>query len=77
MSEHNTNLSIKEVYSQKEKGIRTIHVIDTDNQIYIVYIDEKTISVVTTGNGKVDQKEVIKFAGDFMKEISTEPKKDA
>ena len=77
MSEHNTNLSIKEVYSQKDKGIVTIQVKDTEDQLYIVYRGEKSMSVISTGNGKVDQKEVIKFAGDFMKEISTETKKDA
>lgn len=78
MSEHNPNISIKEIYSQKEKGITSIHVIDSENKTYIVYIDKNTISVVSTEEGKVDQKEIIKFAADFMKEItSTETQKDA
>lgn len=72
MSEHNINLHIKDVFSSKDGKISRIHVIGNNENNYIVYIDEKTRSVVSAGDGKMDHKEILKFIDDFMKEVSTE-----
>jgi len=75
MSEHNTQLTIREIFSEKEK-IKTFHIIDNEGQLYIVDVGDKSKSVIAIDGAKIDHKEIFKFINDFMEEIATEIKQD-